>query len=345
MGGYSYLPVVLLAAVAGYVFMEMAARVTIVSERSLGELLRERGGGVLPVALYAAVCFGCAAYQAGNLLGAVGGLALLLPTSSPYWVLVLAGGIAALLWRGSTQSIARVMAFMVVGMGLLFVVGALRIVIVGNDLVHAPLAVDTGILLGLLGTTIVPYNFFLAAGLGSQSTLGDMRRGLGLSFGVGALITGCIVVVGGAAASFTSFADLSQILRDVLGTYGQLILGVGLFAAGFSSATTAPLAAAVAGKELLGFAPDSRSFRATWLIVLLSGLTVALTGWNTVGVIVVAQIVNGLLLPFIAAVVLVLANRRSLLGQRTNTWWQNLLGGGVLAFIFYKAGEFFLGLL
>ena len=343
LGGYGYLPVVGLAALAGYVFMEMAARITIVSKRPLGALVRGRRCGVLPALLYVAVCFGCAAYQAGNLLGAVGGLELVVPATR-YWVLPLALGIAVLLWLGNTGLIARLMTVLVVGMGVLFVVGAVRIA-GAEATVRGTDAIDAGMLLALLGTTIVPYNFFLAAGLGSESSLRDMRRGLGLSFGMGAVITACIVVVGSVAVTFTSFGDLGQTLGGVLGAYGQLILGIGLFAAGFSSATTAPLAAAVAGRELLGFATNDRWFRTTWLVVLLCGLIVALTNWDMVGVIVAAQVINGLLLPFIALVVFVLANRRSLLGEHTNSWWQNAVGAGVLVFIFYKAGEFFLHLL
>ena len=344
------MPVVALAAVAGYVFMEMAARVTIVSQRSLGRLLRApdsyRGGSrVLPPMLYLAVVFGCAAYQAGNLLGAMGGLGLLIPVS-PYILLPLAAGVGLLLWWGSSRSIGRIMTVLVVGMGLLFVVAAVRIVGGGKaTTIHHGGGIDTGTLLALLGTTIVPYNFFLAAGLGSDSDLPDMRRGLWLSFGVGALITGCIVVVGSVAVSFTSFDDLGVTLRGQLGDYGRLVLGVGLFAAGFSSATTAPLAAALAGQQLLGFGTDGWKFRATWLVVLLCGLTVGLTDWDMVGVIVAAQVINGLLLPFIALVVFLLANRHGLLGEHTNCWWQNVVGAGVLAFVFYKAGQFFWGLL
>ena len=92
VGGMGYLPVVAVAALAGYVFMEMAARITIVSGRSLGEILSRRNR-LVPILTFGAVCFGCLAYQAGNLLGALGGLQLLLPAGR-WWLLPLAGGIA-----------------------------------------------------------------------------------------------------------------------------------------------------------------------------------------------------------------------------------------------------------
>ena len=323
--------------------MEMAARLTIVSGESLGQLLRRRGGGAVPAVVFTAVAFGCAAYQAGNLLGGLAGLELLLPTTR-YWTIGLALVVALLLWGGSTERVGRVMTFVVLAMVLLFFIGAGQLLL-GSSAVAAPRQVSADVLLAVLGTTIVPYNFFLAAGLGEASDLGSMRRGLGLSFGLGVLITACIVVVGTATVSFSSFGDVATTLTGAIGTSGRWVLGLGLFAAGLSSATTAPLAAAVAGRELLGIDRGGPWFRLIWLLVLVSGLMVALLDLEIVGVIVLAQVVNGLLLPFIALLVMVLANRSELLGNHTNRWWQNLLGGLVLLFIFYKAGEFFYDLL
>jgi Mn2+/Fe2+ NRAMP family transporter len=223
-----------------------------------------------------------------------------------------------------------------------FVVGAVQLVLTAETSVAVrEEGVASGLLLAVLGTTIVPYNFFLAAGLGVDSDLGSMRRGLALSFGVGALITSAIVVVGTVAGAFVGFDDLAVAISGTLGPGGGWIVGIGLFAAGISSATTAPLAAAVAGRELIGTERGGKWFKSTWLLVLLTGLAVTLIDLDLVGVIVVAQVINGLLLPFIALVIMVLANREALLGVDTNRWWQNLLGGGVLLFVFYKTGEFF----
>ena len=336
----------LLAAVAGYVFMEMAARVTIVSRSPLGVPLAH-GFRWLPHLVFGAVAFGCLAYQAGNLLGALGGLQLLYPLSR-WWLLPCAAIIAGLLWNGNPRLLGRVMATLVSVMGLLFLVAALAILLGDAAPLRDPAPVDGYVFLGLLGTTIVPYNFFLAAGLGAEEELPDMRRGLLLSFGIGLLVTGAIAVVGATTTSFSSFTDLADGLDRTLGTYGRLVLAVGLFSAGFSSATTAPYAAALAGRGLLGrggaWATDGKAFRLTWLLILSLGFGAALTGFDGVGVILAAQVINGLLLPFIALVIFVLANRRSLLGSRVNRWWQNLLAAGVLLFLFYKAGEFFYGL-
>ena len=343
-GGYAYLPVVGLAAVAGWVYLEMAARLTIVSGRSLGELLRLGNQRWIPILLYGGVVFGCAAYQAGNLLGALAGLQLLVAVER-YWIVLFAAGVALLLWRGSPQTLGRRMAYLVGTLGLLFVLTAGWLLLGGPaPPIRSVGLEDGGIWLALLGTTIVPYNFFLAAGLGEEGEVVSMRRGLLLSFGVGALITACIVVVGASVTQFVSFADLGNALTRVVGAGGRWVLGLGLLAAGLSSAATAPLAAAIAGKELLGWSVSGTGYRLTWLGVLVSGLLVGLLQLDLVGVILTAQIINGLLLPFVAATVLLLANRKSLLGSQVNPWWQNLAGVGVLGYLLFKTGQFFYNL-
>lgn len=337
-GGWYYVPYVLLAAGAGFLLMEMVARITLVSERSLGQILGE-GGKWLAYVCFGAVLLGCMAYQAGNLLGALSGVQLLAPVNR-YWVLLLGGFAVAVLWKGDTKIIARALSGIVVVMGLIFVIAAALLLFAGTSLTGGG-EVATATVIGLVGTTIVPYNFFLAAGLSKGQKLGEMRLGMAGSFVVGAIITLSIVLVSSVATSFTSFADLARTLDAALGGWSKAVLGFGLFAAGFSSAVTAPLAAALAGRELLGTRADSMTntsiaFRSIWGGVLAVGLLVACLELDIIAVILAAQVANGLLLPFIAIIVLALANNRALLGEHVNAPWQNVLGLSVAGFLAYK---------
>lgn len=344
-GGWFYAPYVVLAAVAGLLLMEMVARITLVSGRSLGQVLGERGRW-LAVACFGAVLLGCMAYQAGNLLGALSGVQLLAPVQR-LWVLPLGAAAFAVLWKGDTKSIARALSAIVVLMGLVFVVSSFLLLFSGTLLIGNGTVVSATVI-GLVGTTIVPYNFFLAAGLSKGQSLGEMRLGLVGSFLVGGIITLSIVLVGSVATSFTSFADLARTLDASLGGMSKVVLGFGLFAAGFSSAVTAPLAAALAGRELLGreksdLANTSTWFRIIWGGVLAVGLLVACLELDIISVIIAAQVANGLLLPFVAAIVLVLANDRFLLEDRINYHWQNIAGVVVAAFLAYKNFDLLLG--
>ena len=340
-GGVSYLLFVILAAVAGFLLMEMVARITLVSNQSLGQILG-RTGRWLAWLCFCAVLLGCMAYQAGNLLGALGGIQLFAGWKQT-WVVLISAIALLVLWPGESRKIARALAGVVALMGLVFVVVAAGLII-GDDSLAGQKVVTTGTVIGLVGTTIVPYNFFLAAGLGRGEQLGDMQRGLLLSFIIGALITGSIVLVGSGVVTFTGFPDLARTLDAGFRGQGAMILGIGLFAAGFSSAVTAPLAAALAGRELLAagaadnFGPRSLRFRIIWLLVLAVGTLVALLDLNIISVILAAQIANGLLLPFIAGIVLVMANDPRLLGKQVNAWWQNGLGFLIATFLAQKNG-------
>lgn len=344
-GGYWYLAFVGVAALAGFLLMEMVARLTLVSNQSLGRILG-RNGRWLGWLCFGAVLLGCMAYQSGNLLGALGGVQLVIPRKR-IWILLVSAMALIVLWPGESRKIARALAGVVALMGLVFVVAATGLLFGGESLAGAG-KVTTGTIIGLVGTTIVPYNFFLAAGLGRGEKLADMRRGLLVSFVVGALITGSIVLVGSLTSSFTGFDDLAGTLDARFWNKGAVILGIGLFAAGFSSAVTAPLAAALAGRELLGadhaegLGPKGWYFRSIWLAVLLVGTLVGLLELDMVTVILAAQVANGLLLPFIAAIVLVLANDKSLLGDRVNAWWQNGLGVVIATFLAQKNADLLL---
>lgn len=345
-GGWYYLGFVALAVCAGFLLMEMVARLTLVSGRSLGDILGRQNRGLAYVC-FVAVLLGCMAYQSGNLLGALGGIQLVIPQQRT-WVLLIGALAALVLWPGESKKIARALAGVVALMGLVFVVVAAGLV-AGDASLAGQGRITAATVIGLLGTTIVPYNFFLAAGLGRGESLKDMRRGLLASFVVGAVITGSIILVGSLVPSFQGFGDLAGTLGARFWDQGAMILGLGLFAAGFSSAVTAPLAAALAGRELLadadseGFGPKGSWFRIIWASVLGAGLVVALLDLDMIRVILAAQIANGLLLPFIAAIVLVMANDRALLGERVNTWWQNLLGFLVATFLAQKNADLLLG--
>ncbi|MEO0628548.1 MAG: divalent metal cation transporter, partial [Bacteroidota bacterium] len=209
-----------------------------------------------------------------------------------------------------------------------------------------PAEVQNSTIIALLGTTIVPYNFFIAAGLGRGKKLSDIRLGLGVSFGLGACITLGILLTGGLLSeAFSDFQALSTVLESKLGIIGPWMLGIGLFAAGLSSAITAPLALALAGRALLGredteghWATNGRYFRLAWATCLLFGLTVAGLDLDLIGVIFTAQLVNGLMLPFVAGLVLWLANDTERLGDQSNRLWQNILGGLILIYLIWVNG-------
>lgn len=346
--GFALAWALLFSTVACIVLQEAAGRITVLTGHELGTAIRQRYGGPAGInqvatLLAAGVVLGCAAYQAGNLLGAVAGVRLVVDASPTLLTVVCGAGAAALLATGSTRWIANILGGLVAVMGVAFLVTAVRLapdagaLLTGLLIPRIPSG-STVLVLGLVGTTVVPYNLFLGSALARGSRLGEMRWGLVLAVGGGGLISLGVLVVGTALGGGLAYERLGAVLGARLGSGAEWSLAVGLFAAGFSSAITAPLAAAIAVRTLVGGAEGpkwserSSRFRAVWLGVLLFGVGFGVAGVQPIPVIILAQAFNGLLLPLVAVFLWLTMNDRRLLGDHgVNTFGQNLLMGVIVA--------------
>ena len=115
---------------------------------------------------------------------------------------------------------------------------------------------------------------------------------------------------------------------------------IGLFAAGLTSAITAPLAGAYAVCGMLGWSNkmDNTRFKSVAIVILLFGAAVASLGLDPVAVIIFAQAANGLLLPIVTAYLVWLVNQGSVMGKYTNSVLVNLFTLPVLVLIFGLSG-------
>jgi manganese transport protein len=334
--GHTLLWALLFSILATLLLQEAAARLTITSGRTLGEAIRERYRGTaaaLPVLLLVlgAIILGNAAYQAGNILGAVAGASL--GVTLPPWGLTLAiGGVAALLlWTGAPRTVARLLAVTVAIMGAAFFTAAVLLRPPVQELARGVLVptIPEGaglLVLGLVGTTVVPYNLFLGSGLAAGQSLRELRFGLTVAVVLGGLISGAVLVVGASIAGPFSFEALAEALAARLGPGAGAMVAWGLFAAGFSSATTAPLAAAITARSLFGDGTprwDERSwrYRSVWGGVLVVGVGFGLAEVRPIPAIILAQALNGVLLPFVAVFLLLAVNDRMLMSESGLTSW------------------------
>lgn len=331
--GLSLLWALTFSTIGTVLLQEAAARITIASGKSLGEIVADTYGvssRMLTGLLFGAVAVGCAAYQAGNILGAVSGLSLLIHWPTPVLTLIIGLVCTVLLWVGSTRLIANFLGIVVFLMGVAF-----AYVAVSTSPDSAKLATSlvvptlpegsTVLVIGLIGTTIVPYNLFLGSGIGQGQSLSEMRWGIGIAVLIGGLTSMAILMAGTLVTGDFSFQNVAQTLSGRMGPWAGGLFAFGLFAAGFTSALTAPLAASVTAKSLLGWSEQSVQYRAVWLVVMAVGLTFGLLGVKPVPVIVLAQAANGLLLPVVAVFLLLAVNNRKLLSNDyCNTLWQNV---------------------
>jgi len=357
--GFALVWALVFATGATIILQSMAARLGVAGRVGLGEALL--AGATNPLLKWgtaglvlAALAIGNAAYESGNIAGGALGLDALFAgkvgAASKGHVLVVAAIAGAALLYGKYKALERILIGLVILMSLAF---AASFILVKPDLgaLAAGLipripAVDDGLFktIAIIGTTIVPYNLFLHAAAARDRWQGGARdlqaatSDTALSIGLGGLISIFILATAGStlftnAIPVTNAADMAIALEPIAGSGAQTLIGIGLFAAGLTSAITAPMATAYAVTEIvpgLGGARKPIMFRAVALTILAIGLGVSLLGIRPTELITIAQVANGLLLPIIAIFLLLAMNNRALLGEHVNSLRANLLGGGVV---------------
>ncbi|MCX7554946.1 Nramp family divalent metal transporter [Marinicella sp. S1101] len=358
--GYALIWALVFSIVACILLQEMSARLGLVTQQGLGEVLQKQfTNPLLRALLFAlvalAIFIGNSAYQGGNIAGAVLGMEALLPGLDVPWAIMVAALAFVLLFQGSYRVLERALIALVLLMSLAFIT---TFIITQPDIPALlgglrPQIPDGAWLtvMALVGTTVVPYNLFLHASAVSNkwhdpACLRQVRKDTIVSIGVGGLIS--LAIISTAAAAFfgqgiaiNSAADMSVQLEPLLGSWASVSMGVGLFAAGVSSAITAPLAAAYAVAGMLGWTTNGKDlrFKLTWAVVLFSGLGLSLSGYKPVTIIWFAQIANGILLPLLAMFLLYIMNQSNLLGRFKNTWLHNLLGLLVISVTLFLGGK------
>jgi manganese transport protein len=331
--GFSLLWALVFSTVATLVLQEASCRITVVSGSNLGQaLVRQYGSAgaarAIPLVVMAAILIGCAAFEAGNILGAVAGLDLVTGMPRRPLTLMLGGFAFLVLWLGSTRLVANLLGVIVAILGVSFLTAAIALspppaaLLAGSLMPSLPQGGGL-LVLALIGTTVVPYNLFLGSGLSHTQTLEEMRFGLGVAVILGGLISMAILVVGTATVGTFSYPALAHALSARVGAGAPWLLGIGLFAAGVSSAITAPLAAAITARSVLArpigagtWTVTGWGYRTTWGTVLAIGVTFGVAEVQPIPAIILAQALNGIVLPFVAVFLLIAVNDRSLMGEQ-----------------------------
>ena len=352
--GYTLLWALLFSVIATIVLQEMTGRLGIITRKGFGEAIREELKnplikGLAIILVFSAIVIGNVAYEGGNISGAILGweeffigLDITVNGLTVRLTSVLVGALAfLLLFSGNFKRIVNVMTALVGIMSIVFVTTA---VVIKPDVIailkglFIPQATPNELLtvIALIGTTVVPYNLFLHASTVQErysgySQLREMRIENAVGIVLGGLISMCIVITSAAAADGTlsevgSAADMAEQLEPLLGSWAKAFMGVGLFAAGITSAVTAPLAAAYAAKGMFGWKDDLKDFkfRFVWMLVLVTGVLFSAVSFNPVTLIEFAQIANGITLPVIAVFLIYIMNKPLLLGTHSNSTRQNV---------------------
>ena len=351
--GFSLLWSLVLSIIATIVLQEMAARLGIVSQKSLSEVIKNEiknplTKNIIITLILLAIVIGNAAYEAGNISGGVLGLESVFGEKSLNilglninFYGILLGLIAFIvLFIGNYKVLEKSLIFLVIIMSVSFVITAVITkpdflkLIEGLFIPKFPKG-SILIIIGLIGTTVVPYNLFLHASLVKEkwnkvSDLKFARNDTIIAIVIGGIVSMCIVISSASLEidSINNAADLAKGIEPLYGFSSKYILAVGLFSAGITSAITAPLAAAYVTTGCLGWPMKMKSvkFRTVWMFILIIGVISSSLGFKSIEIIKFAQVANGILLPVVAGLLIWIVNKKSVLGKFKNSKWQNLTG-------------------
>ena len=344
--GYSLIWAIILSIFSTIVLQEMSLRIGLITKMNLAQVIRiniksKFLNRLLLILIISSILIGNAAYEAGNITGASLGISAILNSQSINYIPIFIGLIAFIvLYQGDYKVLERSLVFLVLIMSISFFITAIITRPDINALINGVITpkIDSNnltIILGLIGTTVVPYNLFLHSSLVSEKwnsvkKLKVARFESFFSILIGGLVSLSIIITAASVNNkdVNGVIDLAKGLEPLYGNFAIYFLGIGLFASGITSSITAPLAAAYVAKSCFGWQDSlkSRKFRAIWIIILIIGVLVSMVKINPIEIIKFAQFSNSLLLPIIAIILLWLINNKNIISNEYSYRYQNIFG-------------------
>jgi Mn2+/Fe2+ NRAMP family transporter len=347
--GYALLWTLVPTTIALIVVQEMAARMAVATGKGLSDLIREEFG--LRITFFTMIVLALA--DIGNIFAEFAGIASGMGIFGvSKYVSVPIG--AAVVWfvivRGSYRPVERILILL----SLIYFAYPLSAFFAHPNWHDALVKTvvpefrsDPGyitMMVGLIGTTITPWmQFYLQASFVEKGTSKRDYRLARWDVVLGCIVTDVVaffIVVACAATLHQSghleindAADAAIALRPFAGEFAALLFGVGLVNASLLSAAILPLATAYNICEGMGFESgvDKRYSEAkifyslyTFLIVAGAG-AVLIPNIPLLKVILLSQVANGVLIPFVLIFMLMLINRKPLMGDMRNRLWQNVV--------------------
>jgi NRAMP (natural resistance-associated macrophage protein)-like metal ion transporter len=198
--------------------------------------------------------------------------------------------------------------------------------------------------IGVVGTTIAPWmQFYLQASIVEKGVTRRQYRASRLDVIVGCVFTDVVawfIIVACAATLYvhgfrnvTDAKDAAQALRPLAGDYAYILFAVGLFNASLFAASILPLSTAYTVCEGLGFESgvgkkfsEAPVFYWLYTILIATGAGVILIpDLPLVKISILSQVVNGIVLPFVLVFMLLLVNKKDLMGEHVNSRLYNVV--------------------
>ncbi len=349
--GYSMLWVLVPTTIALIVIQEMAARMGAISGKGLSDLIREEFG--LRATFITMAILGLADF--GNIAAEFAGIASGMQIFGVSKYISVPIG-AFIVWfvivKGRYKPVERTLIIF----SLIYFAYPISAFFVKADWPTAlrqtlvPVLSSspdyTMMVVGLIGTTITPWmQFYLQASVVEAGI--DKRRYWMSRWDViiGCIITDVIaffIVVACAATIFkagggkiTDAAQAAVALKPLAGRFAASLFAIGLINASVLSAAILPLATAYNVCEGLGFESgvekrfsQAKVFYGLYTLLIVSGAGfVLIPKMPLFKVIILSQVANGILLPFVLFYMLSLINNKHVMHEHRNNMLQNAVAG------------------
>lgn len=352
--GYNLLWTLIPSFIVLIVIQEMNARMGIVTGKGLADLIRENAGVKVTFFIFIGLLVADIGNTTTEFAGVAGSMEVF--GVSKYISVPIMGVLIWLLVVKGTYKIAE-RIFLVFSVSLLmYVVSALmgkpHWGEIGHAVIHPQLEVNSqslAMIIGIIGTTIAPWmQFYMQTSVIEKGL--DMKQ---YKYSLIDIVVGCIATVVVAFFIIVACAstlnkngiqineakDAAMALKPLAGELASQVFAFGLFIASIFSATILPLATAFYVCEAFGFEAgiDKKWDEAPEFYVLYTGILVLSAGiilLPNAPLILISlwsQVINGILLPVVLVCMMLLVNKKKIMGQYVNKPVNNIIGWGATA--------------
>jgi NRAMP (natural resistance-associated macrophage protein)-like metal ion transporter len=353
--GYSLIWCVIFSILATCYLQELSSRLGIISRKGLGDVLKANKNQLIKNSSYLLIVLslfiGNIAYESGNISGTVMGLETFLGSgiidnssaSVNIYPILIGIILVGIILVGSYNVFEKLLIGLVFIMSITFIITAILSKPSLGDLISGlkPSVNETNYLyvIGLIGTTVVPYNLFLHSYLAKQKwkKIEDYKLSIPdtiISILIGGIISISIIITAASnnhfinGSSIKNAIDLGSQLTPYLGNFSKYFISIGLFSAGITSSITAPIATSYALSGIFNYKAEwkNKKFKTVAIVIILFGVLFSSINYNPIIIIKLAQFINGLFLPLISVFLLWAINQKEIMGNYVNSISYNLLG-------------------
>jgi NRAMP (natural resistance-associated macrophage protein)-like metal ion transporter len=196
--------------------------------------------------------------------------------------------------------------------------------------------------LGLLGTTISPYLMFWQAAEekeeqktvvqvdnASIDTIVGMTYSNILAYAM--IISGAVMFYGHVNNSMDTVEGIAQALRPIGGEYSFALFSIGIVVSGFLAIPVLAGSTAYAVADAFGWRAgmdnkisDAKGFYVVFVGAMLVGDLINLSPLSVVDALYYSQVLDGILLPFLIVIMLILSNNKDIMGKYKNSRFNNI---------------------